>query len=111
MYLVLTTLSLALVFGSSAIMSISGLISVFSNNTNLIICMGLGMESGKILTISHLYRSWQQYNTPAKTGYILVVLALTLLTSFELTGYLSQCYQKATKSNKMIQLKIDALMS
>jgi hypothetical protein len=89
MYLILTTLSLALVFGSSAVMSISGLLSVFSNNTNIIICMGLGMEGGKILTISHLYRSWQHYNTQARTGYVFVVVALTLLTSFELTGYLS----------------------
>lgn len=109
MYLILTTLSLALVFGSSAFMSISGLISVFSNNTDIIICMELGMEAGKILTVSHLYRSWPHYNIPARTGYIFVVTALTLLTSFELTGYLSRCYQKTAQNSHVIQLKIDAL--
>lgn len=109
MYLILTTLSLALVFGSSAIMSISGLISVFSNNTSIIICMGLGMEGGKILIVSHLYRTWPHYNIPARTGYIFVVIALTLLTSFELTGYLSRCYQKTAQNSHVIQLKVDAL--
>ena len=57
MYIVLVTLSLILVFGSSAFMSISGLLSIFTNNTIIIIYMGLGMEIGKILIISHLYRA------------------------------------------------------
>ena len=92
MYLTLTTVSLALVFGSSTVMSVSGLLSIFSNNTNIIICMGLGIEGGKILTISQLYRSWQHYNTRVRTGYIFIIVALTLVTSFELTGYLSKCY-------------------
>ena len=111
MYLILATLSLALVFGSSAVMSISGLLSIFSNTTNIIICMGLGMEVGKILTISHLYRSWQHYNPRVRTGYIFIIVALTLITSFELTGYLSKCYQKTIQTRHVTQLKIDALIN
>ena len=109
MYRVLITLSLILVFGSSAIMSISGLLSIFSKNTLIIICMGVGMESGKILTISHLYRTWQKNNTLAKTGYIFIVFILTLLTSFEVIGFLSQSHQKTIWANDVIQSEIAVL--
>ena len=109
MYLILATFSLALVFGSSAVMSISGLLSIFSNNTNIIICMGLGMEGGKILTISHLYRSWQHYNNRVRAGYIFIIVALTLITSFEVMGFLSQSHQKTMQNRHAINSKIDTL--
>jgi len=109
MYPALVTISLILVFGSSAFMSISGLLSIFSNNTITIISMGLGMEIGKILSISHLYRSWPKNNALVKSGYIFIVFVLTLLTSFEVMGFLSQCHQETVQDIHVIQSKIDAL--
>ena len=109
MYPVLTTLSLALVFGSSAFMSISGLLSIFSNNTITIISMGLGMEIGKILSISHLYRTWQENKTLVRTWYISIIFVLTLLTSFEVMGFLSQSHQETVQDIHIIQSKIEAL--
>jgi hypothetical protein len=109
MYIALVTLSLILVFGSSAFMSISGLLSIFTNNTVIIICMGLGMEIGKILTISHLYRSWHKNNTTTKTGYIVIVFVLTFLTSCEVLGFLSQSHQNSIRKNHIIQVQINAL--
>jgi len=109
MYPALVTLSLILVFGSSAVMSISGLLSIFSNESPIIICMGLGMEIGKILSISHLYRSWEKNNVLVKSGYIFLVFILTLLTSFEIMGFLSQCHEKSIQNNQVIRSKINAL--
>jgi hypothetical protein len=109
MYPTLVTLSLILVFGSSAFMSISGLLSIFSNNTITIISMGLGMEIGKILSISHLYRTWQKNNNFTKVWYIFIILVLTLLTSFEVMGFLSQCHQKSVQDIQIIQSKVEAL--
>lgn len=109
MYPVLITLSLVLVFGSSAFMSISGLLSIFSNNTIIIICMGLGMEVGKILSISHLFRIWPKSKSLTKTGYILIIFVLTLLTSFEIMGFLFKCHQKTVQSIHVIQSQVDAL--
>jgi len=109
MYPALVTISLILVFGSSTFMSISGLLSIFTNNTIIIICMGLGMEIGKILTISHLYRSWCENNAAAKIWYIFIIFVLTILTSFEVMGFLSQCHQKSVQNTHIIQSKIDAL--
>lgn len=109
MYPVLVSLSLILVFGSSAYMSISGLLSIFSNNPIIIICMGLGMEIGKILTISHIYRTWKNDGVMIKITFVLIVFVLTLLTSFEVIGFLSQSHQKTFQDSHIIQSKIDAL--
>jgi hypothetical protein len=109
MYPALVTLSLILVFGSSAYMSISGLLSIFSNNPIIIICMGLGMEIGKILTVSHIYRTWQNDGVLIKFVFVLIVFILTTLTSFEVVGFLSQSHQKTFQGNYAIQSKIDAL--
>jgi hypothetical protein len=101
MYPILVTISLILVFGSSAFMSVSGLLSIFSSSPTVIISMGLGMEIGKILTISHLYRNWKKYALPVRVWYILIISVLTLLTSLEVMGFLSRCYQDATKDNSL----------
>ncbi len=109
MYIAIVTLSLLLVFGSSAVMSISGLLSIFSNESPIIISMGLGMEIGKILTISHLHRTWKKYTSMVKTWYISIIFVLTLLTSFGVMGFLSQCHQKTVQGNYVIQSKIDSV--
>ncbi len=109
MYPILVTISLILVFGSSAFMSVSGLISIFSSSPAVIISMGIGMEIGKILTISHLYRNWKKYALPVRVWYILIISVLTLLTSFEVMGFLSRCYQDATQDQQLVHSKINAL--
>lgn len=71
--------------------------------------MGLGMEIGKVLSISHLYRSWPKSKSLTKIGYVFIIFVLTLLTSFEVMGFLSQCHQKTVQSNHVIQSQVDAL--
>jgi len=109
MYITLVTLSLTLVFGSSAYMSIYGLLSIFPNDPYIIICMGLGMEIGKVLTISHLYRTWHKNTALVKSWFVFIIFVLTFLTSFEVMGFLSQCHQKSIRSNHIIQSEIKAL--
>ncbi|MCG8333934.1 MAG: hypothetical protein MJE63_05420 [Proteobacteria bacterium] len=109
MYPILVTISLILVFGSSAFMSVAGLLSVFSSSPAVIIPMGLGMEIGKILTVSHLFRNWKGYGTAIRISYIVIISTLTLLTAFEVMGFLSRCYQDGTQAQRIIQSKIDAL--
>jgi len=109
MYQILVTISLIMVFGSSAFMSVSGLLSIFQGNPIVITAMGLGMEIGKILTISHLYRNWEKYVTQVRTWYMIIILVLTLLTAFEVMGFLSRCYQDTTQEQQIIISKINAL--
>lgn len=109
MYPILVTFSLILVFGSSAFMAISGLVSFFPSNLLIIICMGIGIEVGKILSISHLYRSWKINSVLVKSGYIFIIFVLTTLTAFEIMGFLSQSHQKSIRVNQDIQIKIETL--
>jgi len=44
-----------------------------------------------------------------RTWYISIIFVLTLLTSFGVMGFLSQCHQKAVQENHVIQSKIEAL--
>ena len=67
------------------------------------------MEIGKILTISHLYRSWCKNSAVAKTWYIVIIFILTVLTSFEVMGFLSQCHQESVHGNHVVQVQIQAL--
>ena len=53
MYPILVTISLLLVAGSSIYMSVYGLMAAFVTDASVVMCMGLGMEIGKILTVAH----------------------------------------------------------
>ena len=96
MYRTLITVSLLLVAGSSGYMSVYGLMSVFASSAKVIVCMGLGMEVGKILIVSHVYRQWRKLNGFQSTLYILIVSFLVFLTSMEVTGFLTQSHVSIT---------------
>ncbi len=84
-------------------MSIYGLTAVFASAGIIIILMGAGLELGKILTVIHLHRQWNSLRLLMKAFYITVIMALVILTSLELLGYLTQHHIKGSveqKSNK-----------
>ncbi len=106
---VLVTAALCLVFGTSAYMSIYGLTAVFSGSILVVICMGAGMELGKILTVVHLHRNWKQSNILTKFFYIMVVGTLTLITSVEVMGFLSQQHTITIQDLKTTESTIELL--
>jgi len=109
MYLLLITISLLLVAGSSAYMSVYGLMSVFLKDKEIIMCMGLGMEIGKILIVSHLYRNWQKLRVLTKTLNILVVTVLVFLTSIEVVGFLAQSHISTSRDLRTAEIAFRAL--
>jgi len=109
MYPVLVTISLLLVAGSSVYMSVYGLMAVFASNASVIMCMGLGMEIGKILTVTHLYRNWQKIGGLTKNLYILIVSVLVILTSIEVIGFLSLSHANATQNLRATETALKAL--
>ena len=109
MYPVLLTITLLLVAGSSAYMSVYGLMSVFSNTQRIIMCMGLGMEIGKILIVSYLYLNWQKLNRLTRVLYFLILSVLVLLTSIEILGFLSQSHSSSTRDLMITRATIIAL--
>ena len=56
MHKIILTGVLMLVFGTSAYMSVSGLLAFFGGSLIVIVCLGAGLELGKILTVVHLHR-------------------------------------------------------
>ena len=109
MYPVLITISLFLVAGSSAYMSVYGLMCVFSSTKEIILCMGLGMEIGKILIVSHLYRSWPTLKAVGKTLNILVVTVLVFLTSIEAVGFLAQSHISTSRDLRTTEIALSSL--
>ena len=109
MYRILITISLLLVAGSSGYMSVYGLMSVFANSAKVVVCMGLGMEAGKILTVSHVYRQWRKLNRFERTSYILIVSILVFLTSMEITGFLAQCHVNITRDLQISETALSSL--
>ena len=109
MYRILVTISLLLVAGSSIYMSVYGLMAVFSGNALVIICMGLGMEIGKILTVAHLYRNWPKLRRLVRNLYILIISVLVLLTSIEVIGFLSLSHANAIQNLRGTETALEGL--
>jgi cell division protein FtsB len=109
MYRSLITVSLILVFGSCAVMSVLGLISVFPDKKAIVFCLGSGMELGKILAISHLYRNWKQSALIEKISFTSIICFLTTVTFILGFGFLSQSHQKSIHQSQKILAQINAL--
>ncbi len=102
-------MALLLVFGTSAYMSIYGLTAVFTGMTVVVVCMGLGMELGKILAVIHLHRNWWTVGWTARLFFVAVIGALTLITSMEVLGFLTQRHAGSTKTLVAADAKITEL--
>lgn len=109
MFPIFLTTSLLLVAGSSVYMSVYGLMCVFLDQATVILCMGLGMEVGKVLVVSYTYRNWRQLGRFPKTLYILIVFILVLLTSIEVMGFLSQSHSYASHDLRIAKATLGAL--
>ena len=109
MYPILVTISLLLVSGSSIYMSVYGLMSAFVSDASVVMCMGLGMEIGKILTVAHLYRNWQKLGGLTKSLYVLIVSVLILLTSIEVIGFLSMSHTSSSKDLRATETALKGL--
>ena len=109
MFAVFLTMSLVLVAGSSMYMSVYGLMSVFVDHSKVILCTGLGMETGKILVVSHLYRTWEGLRWPSRLFYSSVVFVLVALTSIEVMGFLFQSHEHAAHDLRVAETDLSAL--
>ena len=109
MFPIFLTISLVLVAGSSMYMSVFGLMAVFVNHSGVILCTGLGMEIGKILVVSYLYRSWETLRWASRIFYSSVVFVLVVLTSIEIVGFLSQSHDYASQELRIAETNLQTL--
>lgn len=76
----------------SAWYSIVGLTAIFSGSPIAIRLMGAGLEAGKVVTASYLYRNWKKTNLGLRIYFTGAVIALMLITSMGTFGYLSKAH-------------------
>ncbi len=106
---IMTAVTMILVAGTSAFMSVYGLTTVFPGETALIIMMGIGLELGKLVTTHHLVQNWAQVNGMQKVVYVAVVAVLVMLTSAEIFGFLTRNHIETGNALKASRLEISRL--
>ena len=87
--------------------SIIGLTTIFPGSFWPIVIMGIGLEIGKVVTVSVLYRTWDQQPFLLKTALSCAIIILMLITSMGTFGYLSKAHidqQVSNSSTNNVQL-------
>ena len=92
------TLGLSALFiaGCAAFFSVFGIGKLFSGAFIAVVIMASSLEIGKLVTASFLYRYWDKINLLQKIYMAAATVALILITSAGIFGYLSNAYQGAT---------------
>lgn len=104
--LILTTTAIA---GAAAFFSVYGLAYTFSGTFWSVVFMGSSLEAGKLVAASFLYRYWKTTHLMLKSYLMLGVVALMILTSTGIFGYLSTGYQTDVLPLKQLQSQIELL--
>lgn len=91
----LLTLSTALIAGCAAAFSVWGIGQLFSGRPYETMFMAGALELGKIVTVTFLYRYWNQIRVFLRTYLVLGALLLMIITSGGIYGYLSAAYATA----------------
>ena len=103
------TLLIALcVAGVAAWFSLVGLMAIFSASAGSIAVMAGALEIAKLVTASWLYRHWHVAPWIQKLYLSLAVMALMLITSMGIFGYLSKAHleqQASVGGNNEIQIE------
>ncbi len=80
--------------GSAAYFSIFGLAQIWNAAFWGVIIMATSLEIGKLVTVSYLYRYWDDTVKSLRAYMMGAILVLMLVTSGGIFGFLSSAYQK-----------------
>jgi chaperonin cofactor prefoldin len=95
--------------GIAAWFSIAGLMAIFASAAIPIAIMGAALEAGKLLAASWLYRHWGSAPLFLKTYLIAAVVALMVITSMGIFGYLSKAHLDQTAGLGTNNVQIERL--
>lgn len=105
---ILLSISLALVWGTAAYMSVCGLMALFGQ-VAVVAFLAAGLELGKLACVIHLHRSWARLPVMGRAFYAVVIAVLVGLTAIEAAGYLIQGHQQGTARLTATAAEIDGL--
>jgi hypothetical protein len=103
MFLGSTALLIAL---CAAFFSVYGIGSLFAGAAISAMIMAGSLEIGKLVATTFLYRYWQKTVGLVKFYLTMAVIALMLITSVGIFGFLSAAYQKSSLEFKLNQERI-----
>lgn len=95
---VLLSLTMPVVFGTNAYMSVFGLTSMLASAKVVAVFFALALEFGKFSLFHFLNRFWQQINWASRMLFMSIALLLTLITLTEVFSYLMLHYCKSGKN-------------
>lgn len=90
----------------AAFFSVYGISTLFAGAFVLTAIMASALEVGKVVTVTFLYRYWNQSKRFLKIYLSIATAVLMLITSLGIFGYLSSAYQKSSIEFKASQDKI-----
>jgi len=85
--------------GVAAYYSIVGLTAIFSGAFWSILMMGAALEVAKLVSVSWLYRNWDNCSLLMRTYMSSAIVILMLITSMGIFGYLSRAHIESSTSN------------
>lgn len=99
--------------GIAAWFSIVGILTMFSGAQTAALCMGVGIEVGKVVGVSWLYRTWETSRWTLKIPALILCLVAMLVTSAGIFGFLSKAHfqqntpiEKVTSQVNLLDQKI-----
>lgn len=93
MFIAIVTLIISLyIAGIAGWFSVVGLMSIFSGHALSAMYMGIGIEAGKVIGVSWLYRNWDTAPIRLKYFTLICTIVAMLLTSGGIFGYLAKAH-------------------
>jgi hypothetical protein len=108
-YVLLLAVAAGLVSFIGATFSVSGLAKLFSGAPKSVTFMAGSLEFAKVVTAGFLHQNWVYLGRPLKVYLSSAVMALIMITSLGIFGYLSHAYQTSSVGLKNVQIQIDGL--
>jgi len=100
-----------LISSVGAVFSIFGLTHLFSGAPLSVGIMAGSLEAAKLVVAGFLYRYWGHIHKFMRSYLSCAVVALSMITSLGIFGYLSHAYQTSSLATRTAQMKIDGLIS
>ncbi len=95
-YITLLAIASLWIASIGAVFSIAGLTKLFAGAAFSVALMAAALEFAKLVTAGFLYRYWGHVNKFMRIYLSGAVVALSLITSLGIFGYLSNAYQKSS---------------
>jgi len=91
----------------AAYYSIAGLIAIFSAAPLSIAMMGGSLELAKLVTVSWLYKNWDDAPRAMKYYFTMAVVVLMFITSLGIFGFLSKAHTEQGSANSNLTAQIE----